>query len=101
MAFELAYNLRMTVADVYSRMSHEEFVGWYHYFEARPVGWRSDDRAYKFLQTQGVTAAPASIFRSLQSIYNPVRTREQEIRSSSIFSMMVSAKGGDKLTIFE
>jgi hypothetical protein len=105
LAFELAYILGMKVYDLYSTMTYEEFTGWQAYFERRPYQWRDDERAFKFLQTQGIKESPGTIFKSLQPIYNPpVDTKEGEvsvleIKNSSIFAMLSKAVGGDKVEL--
>jgi len=107
LTFELAYNLHLTVSDLYATMSYEEYVGWLDYLERRPVGWREDDRTFKYLQTQGVKAKPWEIFRSLNPIYNPVSEEVEKpgfmsvasIKASAIFSQMLSAKGGAKFDL--
>lgn len=102
--YEVAYNLKMLVADVQNKMSYTEFLGWLAYFEKRPVGWRDDDRAAKLIQAQGVKEPAWKLFPSLNAIYNPAmdntdpgKTSKQNLMASAIFHKLVSAKGGDKI----
>ena len=85
-------------------MTYEEFLLWMEYFKRRPIGWREDDRAMKFLQTQGVKAKPWKIFPSLDAIYHPVKNKKPGFdvagfRASGLFQKLMSAKGGDKLDL--
>lgn len=82
-------------------MTYEELLGWFSYFEQRPVGWREDDRTMKYLQTQGVKESPWMIFPSLDPIYN--RTKQTEgfdvnsFKNSPFFSQMLAATDGELL----
>lgn len=82
-------------------MTYEELLGWFSYFEQRPYGWREDDRAMKYLQTQGVKEKPWMIFSSLGPIYNPVKEDKgfdaKSFINSSFFSQMLSADGGETI----
>jgi hypothetical protein len=98
----------MPVHKIYEEMTYEELLGWYNYFERRPVGWREDDRIYKVLQTQGAKEKPWKYFNSLDPIYNQRQKQKQEdgkfsmseLKGSSLFSKMLSAKGGDTLDVW-
>ena len=78
---------------------------WFAFFEARPVGWREDDRTFKLLQAQGVKEKPERIFPSLRPIYNPVvetnsqGTNMTSLKNSAIFTKMLGAIGGDSLKL--
>jgi len=79
-------------------MTYEELLGWFSYFEKRPVGWRDDDRTMKYLQTQGVKEKPWAIFSSLKPIYHP-ETEDKgfnanSFKNSGMFQKMLSAGGG-------
>jgi hypothetical protein len=95
----------MPVHKIYEEMTYEELLGWYNYFERRPVGWREDDRIYKVLQTQGAKEKPWRYFGSLDPIYNnPHKTVSKDsavssLKGSSLFSKMLSAKGGETLSL--
>lgn len=105
--YELAFHLKMSVTKIYEEMSYDEFLGWLSYFERRPVDWRSDDRAFKFLQTQGVKEKPWQIFRSLEPIYNANAsvngpdglTNVASFKSSALFQKLQSATSGDKVEL--
>ena len=75
-------------------MTYEELLGWFDYFEKRPIDWRSDDHTFKVLQTQGVKEKPWAIFPSLKSIYNSSDTKSEKLpsstlKNSSLFSKML------------
>jgi hypothetical protein len=96
----------MPVYKIAQEMTYEEFLGWLDYFEKRPPEWRADDRAYKYLQTQGVKEKPWSIFASLNAIYNSKKAPVQDgmvdassFKSSLMFSKMMGAVNGDKLSL--
>lgn len=96
----------MPVYKIAQEMTYEEFLGWLNYFERRPPEWRSDDRAYKYLQTQGVKEKPWMIFSSLKSIYNNKASVTEEgmldagaFKGSLMFSKMMGAVNGDKLDL--
>jgi len=77
-------------------MPYDELQGWFEYFRVKPYEWRDDDRAAKFIQTQGTKAKVWDIFPSLKSIYNPDR-KDKGIKGSSIFKLLQNAKGGDSI----
>jgi len=90
-------------------MTYDEYLGWQSYFEARPVGWREDNRVMPLLQIKGVKAKPYELFPSLGPIFNPVRPADKttnkpesiaattSLKQSVLFSMMMGAAGGHKL----
>ena len=90
-------------------MPYDELQGWFAYFEARPVGWREDDRTMKLLQVQGVKAKPAEIFSSLAQLTAfqekkvsdrpPGMISAENLKRSAFFSNMLGAVGGDKLEL--
>lgn len=91
-------------------MPYDELLGWFAYFEARPVGWRADDRAMKLLQAQGVKAKPEAVFMTLAQM-KTFETKRKEamveagqietanLKRSLLFSKILSAKNGDKLEL--
>ena len=97
----------MPIYKLAQEMPYEEFMGWLNYFERRPPEWRADDRAYKILQTQGVKEKPGSIFSSLSAIYSSKKEAIKEdgqidpqaFKGSLMFSKMMGAVNGDKLTL--
>jgi hypothetical protein len=105
--YEIAFHLKIPIYKLLKEMPYDELLGWFHYFERRPVDWRSDDRTFKVLQTQGVKEKPWTIFGSLDAIYNNKKTVQNEdgkislqnLKSSGIFSKMMTAVGGDKLNL--
>lgn len=86
-------------------MPYEELLAWMNYLERRPVGWRDDDRTYKYLQTQGVKEKPWRVFGALKAIYQPTDYNAKpgqvssSFRGSDMFARLLSAKGGDKLDL--
>lgn len=95
----------MPVYELAEKMPYEEFIGWMLYFEKRPVDWRHDDRTFKILQTQGAKGKPQAYFATLGPIYEPKVLEEgeldyQNLKNSSFFQKMMSAKNGEKLDIW-
>jgi len=101
--YEVAYHLKMPLYKLSEEMTYEELLGWFYYFERRPPEWRSDDRAAKLIQAQGVKEKPWKLFASLDAIYNGHKKNGEfdvvGLKSSFLFSKMLSAKGGDKLDL--
>ena len=102
MLFEIAYHRKMSIDDLLD-ITYSELIKWHEYFRRRPIGWRDDDRAYKYLQTQGVKERPGRIFSSLGVMYGGDDDKSDEInsvkglKSSFLYNKMLSAKGGKKL----
>jgi len=88
-------------------MPYDEYVNWQLYFQQRPIGWREDDRTYKLLRAQGVTASETAIFPSLAVMKEGLekekrKEKEKEVnvkslKNSIFFHKMLSSRGGDKL----
>ena len=99
--YEVAFHLKIPLYRLTSEMPYDELLGWYNYFERRPIGWREDDRTYKLLQAQGVKEKPFNLFQSLEAIYNQPTNNEKlnlkSFKKSAFFSKILSAKGGDKI----
>lgn len=57
-------------------MPYDEVQGWFAYFKARPPGWRSDNRAYMQLASNGVEKKPEELFDSLRSLRKSMQERE-------------------------
>jgi hypothetical protein len=96
----------MPINTLLHEMTYEEMLGWFAYFEARPVDWRADDRAYKFLQTQGAKEKPWNYFSSLIPIYKAnSKPREDgkmsanNFMASALFHKLQGAVGGDKVIL--
>jgi len=103
--YEIAYHLRIPIYELSEKMTYEELVAWFAYFEQRPVGWREDDRTMKYLQTQGVKEKPWAVFPSLKAIYNPKNKKESKptdsLAGSSLFQKLMGAIGGDSVDILK
>lgn len=95
----------MPVHKLVDEMPYEEFLGWMNYFERRPADWRADDRAAKLIQAQGVKEKPWNLFASLLPIYKGTSSGKADelnvksLKGSTLFSRMLSSKGGDKLEL--
>jgi hypothetical protein len=94
----------MSVHQLVTELSYEEFLGWMAYFELRPFQWREDDRASKLMQAWGVKEKPWRIFPSLDAVYNR-RPRNDDgtdissLKGSLFLQKMSEAKGGEVLPI--
>lgn len=107
MIYELAYHLHMPVYILREQMPYDELITWQVYFESRPVGWRDDERFMRVLNALGSKDDGTKTFASLARMKAAANDFEPEsdgqvstknLKSSSIFSMMLAAKGGDKVT---
>jgi hypothetical protein len=94
----------MPVSKLYEDMTYEELLGWFNYFERRPVEWRADDRASKLLQAQGVNQKPWQLFTSLEPIYNPPPKANSDgsfdtssFKRSGFFQKLATATGGESV----
>jgi hypothetical protein len=97
--FELAYYLKMPVYQLV-QMPYEELLGWFDYFDRRPVGWRDDDRASKIMQSNGVKESPLKLFPSLEKIYTPkVEHDDKGLMRSMFLQKILGAVGGDKIQV--
>jgi len=82
------------------QIPYEELLGWFNYFERRPVDWRDDDRTAKLLQAQGVKVDPKRLFSSLEAVYNSSSSdgfNAAKFKKSQMFSMLLNSVNGDKL----
>jgi hypothetical protein len=87
-------------------MPYDEYLTWQKYFDKRPPGWQEDDRAFKFIQTQGFKGKPWEIFPNLLKIYRPTKKHSEtlnigDLKGSFLFQQMLSAQNGEKLAILE
>jgi hypothetical protein len=102
--YELAFHLRIPIYELSEKMTYEELLSWFYYFEKRPVGWREDDRTMKFLQTQGVKEKPWAIFPTLNPIYNEGKEKEtnptSSLEGSSLFQKLMLSKNGDDVDLW-
>jgi hypothetical protein len=101
----LAFLLRTPVY-LLKEMPYDEYLKWSIYFSKRPIGWREDDRTMKLLQAQGVKAKATDIFPSLDILINSGREKSvdgmlnmRSFKKSTLFSKLLTAKGGDTLAI--
>lgn len=100
----MAYTVGMPVYLLESEMPWDEFQRWRLYFEARPPGWREDERAWKQMQAWGVKGDPWRFFPSLHPIYRP---RKEDVnpaltlRGSSMLDRMIKAIGGASLDVLK
>lgn len=78
-------------------MPYTELLGWFQYFEKRPVGWRDDLRAAYLLQAQGVKKKPAEVFPSLRQIGSSGNKLADSLKGSAFYQMMMKAKGGEQV----
>jgi hypothetical protein len=92
--YELAYNLHLPVHQILD-MPYEEFLGWFKYFNSRPVGWREDNRTAMLLSAQGVKKKPQEIFPSLKAIASQ-RTASSSHIDPNLMKLLKSAKQGDQ-----
>lgn len=70
-------------------MPASELRNWARYLEARPVGWREDQRAAYTLKALGVKARPEDIFMSLQQLkkWDEEREESEKMQASLARSM--------------
>jgi hypothetical protein len=102
--YEIAYHLRMPVYKLSNEMPYTEFLDWLEYFDRRPVEWRSDSRAYKLMQAQGVKEKPENLFESLRALHRPKDIPEGEtdmstLKHSVLFQKMMQAVNGDQIDV--
>jgi len=83
----------MSVSDVLE-LPYEEFLGWFKFFKARPVGWQEDQRTSLLLSAQGVKKKPQEIFPSLASLYRG--NKGQKSIDPNFLKMLQRAKQGDE-----
>lgn len=66
-------------------MPADELQRWALYFEARPIGWREDNRTSMLLNAQGVKAAGDEIFPTLQQLKKTEAERpDEEVMQGSL-----------------
>jgi hypothetical protein len=75
-------------------MPYEEFLGWFKYFNMRPVGWREDNRTAMLLNAQGVKKKPQELFSSLKTVSSQ-GTRSSTHIDPNLMKLLKSAKQGD------
>jgi len=75
-------------------MPYEEFIGWFKFFNKRPIGWREDYRISLLLNAQGVKKKGSEIFQSIKIMEN--ENRKTNGIDHNLLNMLKSAKNGDK-----
>jgi len=81
-------------------MPYDELMGWFAYFEKRPIEWRDDDRSFKVIQSWGFKGKPWDIFSSLGPIYQTPPSEKfnfNSFKKSFLFKKITEAKHGDKI----
>ena len=96
MLFQLAYELRIPVYQLV-QMPYPEFLGWFSYFDRRPVGYREDIRTAYVLNALGVKKAPSELFESIKALYSTGNKQVDTLRRSAFYTKLKSAKGGATL----
>lgn len=92
--FELAFHLGMPVYKILQEMPAEELQQWALFLEARPIGWREDNRVSMQLNAAGVKQSGPEIFPTLQALKDSEAKRsDEEVMQStlrkSIFGAML------------
>lgn len=88
-------------------MPYDEMLTWFLYLERRPENWRIDDGMAKILAAMGSKSKPQELFASLSAIYSPPKRVDKDkidtanLMQSTMFQKMMSAKGGDTLSIWD
>jgi len=76
--YDLAFHLGTPVYKIEQEMPAQELHKWAKYFEARPIGWREDNRTSYLLSAQGVKRTGDELFPSLAQIKRWDQDREDE-----------------------
>ena len=87
----------MSVDDIKLNMTFAELQQWVTFFERHPIGWREDLRILRVLQAMGIKEKPAAIFPSLKTPVCTDNLNVSSLLSSTLFSKMAGAVGGDSL----
>jgi hypothetical protein len=82
---------------------YEELLGWVSYFDARPPGWKEDDRTFKLMQAWGVKEQPEKVFPSLGVLRNKPKAEGDfdvaGFKGSLMYHKMLKAVGGDQVNL--
>jgi len=70
----------MPVYKIEQEMPYDELLGWMHYFEARPEGWREDQRTYLVLRALGLKEKAEKIFPTLDAIKKEEYQQRNKLR---------------------
>jgi hypothetical protein len=98
--YELAYNLRITVAELANNLSYEEVQGWVDFFRKRPPGWQEDYRAGAIIRGTCFGKVPdvTLIFPSLASLKQQSKVSPaSSLKGSALLNFLQQATGGEKL----
>jgi len=85
------------------QMPYEELLQWSEFFRSRPIGWRDDQRTYMLLKAQGVKGDAENLFPTLRALKSYEIDRQKPDRAvpkGRILELMLKAKGGDKVSLF-
>jgi hypothetical protein len=83
--FELAFYLGMPVYQILNEMPAKELQQWALFLEARPIGWREDNRTAMLLNAQGVKQSGDEIFPTLKALKDSEAKRsDQEVMQYSL-----------------
>lgn len=83
-------------------MPYEELQGWYKFLQARPIGWREDNRASMMIRflSMGKPPEPKEIFGSISQMINAQNKFRLENKSpvprSFVDFLRAKAVGDDK-----
>jgi hypothetical protein len=85
----LAFHLKIPVYKIENEMPASELRNWARYLEARPIGWREDQRAAYTLNALGVKASPSEVFSSLAQLkkWDDEREESEKMQDSLARSM--------------
>lgn len=91
----------MPVYVLENEMPADELRMWQKYFDARPVGWREDNRTAKLMAIQGMKQKASDIFPSLKGVeaYEESKSDREVMNQSlkgSVFGMKLAAALGTK-----
>jgi hypothetical protein len=96
--YELAFHLGVPVYVIMENMPASELTKWKIFLDARPIGWREDNRTSMLLNVQGVNKAGPELFPTLAQLkdYEAKRSDEEVMQQSlsrSVFGAMLTPKG--------
>lgn len=91
----------MPVYKLLDEMPYDELLKWVSFFEARPNGWREDQRTYMIMASMGAKGKPEDFFPSLRMM----KVQEEKAKAKREADMvtptglflkkMMAAKSGD------
>lgn len=100
--YDLAFHLGIPMYKLLDEMPQEELIMWSKYFQARPIGWREDNRAGLIMQSQGAKVKPEKIFPALSQLHKWEGEKSDEDASvaslarSPFGALLTKALGGTK-----